>query len=467
MRDGACADFLFISNHIAFPIAQRQNNTKVLSMFEDLSRAWPYWDQKRGRRHLMLVPCDVGPAQCMYEHPIGRKRLRRQRRQRSRHHRNNVTSSAQAALVALGLAFGSTSSTLRVAPDQPLPDAIDPTSPTRTIGFLTPNGSPGSHNHFLAGLDIRLPQDEEHECGVYCGVPRRLRWQLGHQTLRRHSPWALSDVAARDEALRRPRPIRLFWAGSSAGERSQRGLLLRHHLNRSGFVLRDTSPSGLASGRASAVDVDPAVVLYAGAAELPARALGARGSTSSTNHTTMRKKKSGSSSSSSSSSSSESIRSESRRASWVARMMSSSDFCYSPLGQLDGDSDRYLPAILYGCVPIFVSRDRTQVESGPYAEAIAWREVALHVTREELTTLHDRLQAISHERLLAMRRAMAVVWPRLLWSRAKPTFPRPSRHARPGSQFWPYLTETPEQPDAFSTLLEQLRGRLDREERQQ
>lgn len=32
--------------------------------------------------------------------------------------------------------------------------------------------------------------------------------------------------------------------------------------------------------------------------------------------------------------------------------MGNSEFCLSPLGQYEGDSDRYLPALLYGCVRI-------------------------------------------------------------------------------------------------------------------
>eukprot|EP00966_Prymnesium_polylepis_P248179 5738413-Prymnesium_polylepis.1 len=36
----------------------------------------------------------------------------------------------------------------------------------------------------------------------------------------------------------------------------------------------------------------------------------------------------------------------------MGRAMSRADYCYSPLGWDNGDSDRYLPAVLHGCVPV-------------------------------------------------------------------------------------------------------------------
>ncbi len=428
VKDGACADYFIISNHVAIPLARRQNNSKVLSMFWHLSRTWPYWNQTAGRglrRHLVLSPCDVGPAQCLYEHPLGRDRARR--RQHNRRHAGS-SSSSRSGTVAAG------SSSLD-APAEPalLPDAIEPMSDMRKVGFLTPNGAPGPFNYFVAGLDVRLPQDEEHECGIFCGVPLIRRWQHGLNILRRFSPWSLRNPELRDAVLRRTRPIRFFWSGASAGVTSQRGLLLYHHLNRSGFLLRDTSLSGRASGRASAVGVEAIARLSTFAAKPPSEGSRTSGTSGA---------------------------GESHGLDWFARMMSSSDFCYSPLGQLDGDSDRYLPAILYGCVPIFVSNSHKQRETGPFAEVINWNEVALHVTRKEIPALHTRLEAVGSDQVLAMRRAMAAVWPRLLWSRVKPRFPRQRL-----DQYWPFLSETPEQPDAFATLIEQLRRRLEREGR--
>ena len=53
--------------------------------------------------------------------------------------------------------------------------------------------------------------------------------------------------------------------------------------------------------------------------------------------------------------------------------MVNSDFCYSPLGQRHGDSDRYLPAILYGCIPVFIKEE----EARPFDEVIDWSRISL------------------------------------------------------------------------------------------
>lgn len=52
--------------------------------------------------------------------------------------------------------------------------------------------------------------------------------------------------------------------------------------------------------------------------------------------------------------------------------MRASRFCLSPLGQFLGDSDRYLPAILYGCVPVMTDR----LEAMPLTEHpdMRWNE---------------------------------------------------------------------------------------------
>ena len=63
------------------------------------------------------------------------------------------------------------------------------------------------------------------------------------------------------------------------------------------------------------------------------------------------------------------------------------------------------------------------------------------------TTPPQVLNNVSHARVVAMRRAMATVWERLLWTRA---------HGRP------YLGESGER-DAFASLVEVLRARLRRE----
>ena len=68
---------------------------------------------------------------------------------------------------------------------------------------------------------------------------------------------------------------------------------------------------------------------------------------------------------------------------WMPRAMALSDFCYAPLGQSDGDSDRYLPAVLYGCIPIFAQEH----EALPLEEGVDWSAAALRVRDGSLSPL--------------------------------------------------------------------------------
>jgi hypothetical protein len=388
--DGDCADFYIISHHV-HPV---RSNALITEMFDNLAQRWPYWNQTAGLgllRHLVVMPCDLASA-CMWENSFFFQRDRRHLW------------------------------TLR--------PEIDPTSTKRRVGFLTPNGAEGPYNFFLRGVDVRLPHDAAYsKCGPYCGVPRPLRWRLGPSILRRYSPWAISERMARRRALRARRPIQLLWSGWSSGWLNVRPTLIRHHINRSRFLLRDTSPKGRAANLQSAVDLDGSV---------------------------------------------DGLR-EYAAPHWLANMMRQSDFCFSPPGQNDGCSDRYLPAILYGCVPVFVG---TRHEEGPFGEELVpWENISLQVAPKDLPLLHERLAAVSPQQLTRMRRAMRDVWPRMLW-RDRPrgasreaglVYTRTSREddldgflsaaeatAGPGAR--PARLE-----DAFESLVETLRRRLRRE----
>jgi len=136
--------------------------------------------------------------------------------------------------------------------------------------------------------------------------------------------------------------------------------------------------------------------------------------------------------------------------------MSRSDFCFVPLGQSDGDSDRYLPALLYGCVPVFTAA----TEAKPFDEVLNWKHVSLSLAGgARVPMLHKLLANISDARLLRMRRAMATTWPRLLWTSlhvgaAAHLTNEPSR-----ADGVSYLGE-PSETDAFETLIAVLRRRL-------
>ena len=374
--DGACADFFVLSNHQLR--SGKKSSALVADSFAWIARQWPWWNQTAGRglvRHLLLMPCDHGPGDCMYDRAfIPRKRP---------------------------TADGSK------APQ--VPDAVNPLSPRRTVAFLNENGAPGNFNFFIRGLDIRLPSGELHDCGPFCGTPHHQR-PRGRQTdsvaqrvLRQFSPWAAAE-AEREGLLRAPRRYRLFWAGRASGRKGFRGDLFRLHTNssdhlRDGWLLHDTSGKHQPLGAATLA--------------------------------------------------------ETRRRGWFAESMASSDFCYSPPGQYHGDSDRYLPAVLYGCIPIFVKDGETP----PFDDVIPWANVSLQVGLGDVGRLHEIIAAVGPAKLVHMRLGMGAVWRRLVWtstfgggaaipSRRSPT-PRGPR----------YLGEDASQ-DAFATFIDVLRARL-------
>ena len=94
--------------------------------------------------------------------------------------------------------------------------------------------------------------------------------------------------------------------------------------------------------------------------------------------------------------------------------MRRSEFCYSPRGWDQGDSDRYLPAVLHGCVPVMADR----FEAMPLAELpeMGWDAAALAVERDDLPRLPALLDALPPARTREMRAAAAALWPRLLYT---------------------------------------------------
>ena len=133
---------------------------------------------------------------------------------------------------------------------------------------------------------------------------------------------------------------------------------------------------------------------------------------------------------------------------WMPQQMATSDFCFNPNGANEGDSDRYLPAMLYGCIPVFVTGDVP-----PFADVVSWEHVALSVELRHVPRLHELIGNLSHAQVVSMRRAMASVWPRMLWTSALQhgLFGRPR-------QLRSYLGETGAD-DAFATLVQLLAKR--------
>ena len=351
--DGSCADFFFLSNQEGLG----RSTPRVVQMIEQLARDHPFWNRSMARghaRHLLLSPCDHGPGDCMYDRSI---------------------------------------QFTRKTPEERVPRAVNPASPERQLAFLSPNGMPGGVNHHIAGLDVRLPQDEHHQCGPLCGA-RTLKRRESIGLLRELSPWTVGrSPAERMRMLRAARPLRLFFAGKIAPN-TIRDSMMRCLASGPRVLLRDTS------GKHQA---------YAASAAKAAAAAGLDLSSPS----------------------------------FMGQAMARSDFCLSPLGQNEGDSDRYLAAILHGCIPIFTFPG----EQPPYADVLPWRNASLLLGPGEPKQLPTILARIGRQQVVAMRLAMAHVWRRLLWT----------------GQFGSYLGEGASD-DAFETLMKVLKRRLRSEE---
>jgi len=109
--------------------------------------------------------------------------------------------------------------------------------------------------------------------------------------------------------------------------------------------------------------------------------------------------------------------------------MSDSEFCFSPLGQSEGDTDRYIPAIMFGCIPVMLTDTRygPATRRGAAPETLMampmeehpeldWSRFSVQVSLYDLSRLPLILSAISPKKRLEMRKAMAAIWPRFLWT---------------------------------------------------
>ena len=413
--DGECADYFLVHNQ-QLP-GDRRSSTRVADGFRWLARTWPYWNRTARQglaRHLLLMPCDHGPGDCMYDRLFmlpkpkpSKPRRRRRRGDTSPDPPSPPSPPSPPPLEPLGELW---------ATARAVPDAVNPESPRRMVAFINENGAPGYYNFFIRGLDIRLPSGELHDCGPFCGTSQMQRPASGQRrrsvaqaVLAEHSPWLPSRSEAEREALlKAPRRYQLFWAGRASGKKGFRGDLFRFHTDaadklRDGWLLHDTSHKHTPLGAATAAEV--------------------------------------------------------KQRGWFARSMTQADFCYSPPGQYHGDSDRYLPAVLYGCIPIFAKDG----EARPFDEVIPWEQISLHIGLIDVGNLHTILANVSQERRLRMRRALGNVWQQLLWtgtfSKLECTAgSRPCRR-RASSAVPRYLGED-ERQDAFATFVQILSRRL-------
>ena len=135
--------------------------------------------------------------------------------------------------------------------------------------------------------------------------------------------------------------------------------------------------------------------------------------------------------------------------------MLSTDFCYSPLGVRMGCTDRYIPSVLMGCVPVLMNStcagNNCRVSFGhalPFEEVIDWSKFSTLADEYSVDKLTVQLECLA-PKLKEMREEMRKVWEKLLWTK--------NSHSpvRPG----PYLGESGSN-DAFNTLMQVLALRI-------
>jgi len=101
----------------------------------------------------------------------------------------------------------------------------------------------------------------------------------------------------------------------------------------------------------------------------------------------------------------------------ILEMMRNSTFCFSPLGRVGGDHDRYLPALLTGCVPIIlksvVVAGQVQHITQPYEDIIEWNKIAVMIHADEI---HKLPHILKHANIISKRAHVFKVWRKLLYS---------------------------------------------------
>lgn len=275
-------------------------------------------------------------------------------------------------------------------------------SPTRPVSHVVVNGMTGGPMYYQPGRDVAI-SIFENACGPLCGFSRA--------ELREHSVWrsreaALSFLAEPPDS----RPVVLFWGGTARN---------------------DTWPVDI-SGRTQ-------VLQHAG---VPGYRLVNTYDPLTTQEEHVK-----------------------RRVPFLKEMLGAT-FCYSPLGFDGGQTDRYIAAMLLGCVPVVlrsapainsergveypVSRVVLPLEEHP---AIDWQSFAVVISFEEISQLSEILGKADVARL---RRGIGSVWRRFLWSGI---YGADGEGGGEGG----YLGETPG-VDAFESMMDVLGARLAREE---
>ena len=106
----------------------------------------------------------------------------------------------------------------------------------------------------------------------------------------------------------------------------------------------------------------------------------------------------------------------------IAFWMQRSVFCASPPGWDEGDSNRYLPAIAFGCIPVFLLDD----EELPFQGIINWTNSAVRLKRADIPRLDRILGSISSLRIVEMQASLPTTLSYLTYNSYSPN-PWPDR----------------------------------------
>lgn len=104
----------------------------------------------------------------------------------------------------------------------------------------------------------------------------------------------------------------------------------------------------------------------------------------------------------------------------ILENMRDSTFCFVPMGSNGGPQDRYVAAVLVGCIPIMLRSVRLDGQSTLIAfpfeglGSIVWEEFAVVVTIDEIPALEKILQTVN---IKHKRAQLHLVWQKLLWTK--------------------------------------------------
>ena len=101
----------------------------------------------------------------------------------------------------------------------------------------------------------------------------------------------------------------------------------------------------------------------------------------------------------------------------IIELMRNSTFCYSPLGGQGGDTDRYIPALFAGCIPIMLKNVRAygllHRMIQPYEDLIQWDKIAVLIDYDDIPRLPELLSRVN---VKSKRAHFVFFWHRLLYT---------------------------------------------------